>query len=231
MNNLSEGMGESLKQLKELPVYFFYSLLLPYNRGGQTVYTHFAANSYEWASIDALFTTPPESTEQVLHPHKLLGNREGFRSHELSETAPLPELAAADWESDPSDRLGELSVMIWLIEEGVDEKSASEAASGWDGDKIRVWHKTEDLLAFDWKIGWDSSAERKRFMAKLPGAIATQRGIAKPEILQGVANGSESGEVVFSWTDSQGRTRHGRIRWSADEVHWTDGWDQPVVWP
>ena len=233
MSGMSEGMADSMKQLKELPVYFFYTLLLPYNQGGQTVYTHFTANGFDWQSIDELFANPPDTTEQVLHPSKLQGEREGFRELKLAEVPPLAEAAREGWQVDPSDRMGELSVRIWLIEEGIDERTASQAAAGWDGDQIAVWHKGEDLLAFDWKLAWDRSEDRQEFMNELPAAIAKQRGIQDTSILATLAQAKpgDEGMVGFNWTDTQGRTRHGRISWTADLIHWTDGWDQPVEGP
>jgi hypothetical protein len=230
MSSMSEGMGDSLRQLRELPVYFFYSLLLPYNQGGQTVFTHFTSNGYDWASIDALFTTPPETTEQVLHPAKLMGEREGFRQHELADAPAVSAESASAWASDPSDRLGELSVRIWLIEEGAEENVASGAAAGWDGDSIRVWRKGEDLLAFDWKIGWDTPRDQKEFLAQLPAALAKQRGLDPKGLSSALLDPGEEGMLAFNWTDSQQRTRHGRIEWSGRLIHWTDGWDEPVQW-
>ena len=219
---MSEGMAESMEQLRAMPVYFFYTLLLPYNQGGMTVYESFEGAGYDWARIDALFAKPPETTEQVLHPEKLKSG-EGFASVAVATRPPLPEAAAAAWTSDPPDRLGELLVRILLIEEGLDERTAISAASGWNGDQIRVWHDASGQLAFDWTIAWDDAKSRQEFVSHLPALLRAQRGESLGE-LTAFDPAAPKATHAFTWTDSQGRTRHGRVDWSARELHWTDGW-------
>lgn len=217
----NDAMAKSMEQLRQLPVYFFYTLLLPYNQGGLTIYETFEKSGYGWKEIDALFESPPESTEQVLHPEKLLA-KEGFKSVGVPTKAPISAEAAAAWTSDPPERLGELTIRILMVEEGLSEAEAVEAAAGWNGDQLRVWVK-DDLLAFDWKIEWDSAKDRGEFMAKMPALLAKQRPGVEGVDAAAVAN--PIGSMTLRWKDPQGRDRFGALKWTPTAVRWTDGWD------
>lgn len=107
-------------------------------------------------AVDEAFENPPDSTEQVMHMTK-------FASRELPVDAGLPEsLFAADgplgsgWEEVYEDVLGEFFVRTWLEAIGAGRGDASEAASGWGGDKLKLGVNGEGEYAVACKIVWDT---------------------------------------------------------------------------
>lgn len=227
---MSESMYASMQGLRDLPNFVFYSLLLPYNFGGLTVFTVFQQRRYDWRAVDALFARPPETTEQVLHPHKLAGSRrEGFLRPKLdraSATGPHTE----GWTFDPPDRVGELGLRIWFIERGATERQAALLAEGWNGDTARVWWRDDPdgrrRLAFDWKLAWDQPAYARRFRV----AVAKSLPDLHPELRwieneAGVVDERRpSGHAAYTWKDDFGVDRSGWIDWAGNEVFVTEGW-------
>jgi hypothetical protein len=226
---MSKSMYDSMKNLRDLPNFFFYSLLLPYNAGALTVYEPMKAAAYSWKGVDALFSRPPETTEQALHPEKLIGRREAFSRPSLPAVAQSDFAGAEGWTDDPIDRVGELGIRILLIEHGLGEREATDAAAGWRGDTARVFRKQE-MLAYDWKLEWDGNADAIEFRTRVPAMLRAQH----PGLeFDGDANAAEDaqvkqGQLDFTWTDADSRTRHGRVAWTGRTVYLVDGFDWPL---
>jgi hypothetical protein len=226
---LSESMYDSMRNLKDLPNFFFYSLLLPYNVGAVSVYKPFASGGYQWQRVDALYTHPPQSTEQALHPDKLVGQREAFSKPKLPAVADSAFRDAQGWSADPPNRVGELAIRILLIEHGYSEAEATDAAAGWRGDAVRVFHK-DSMLAYDWQQEWDGNADATQFRIRVARMLRAQH----PNIsFRGGSATAEDpkaheGSVGFSWEDDDGKTRSGRMTWRSREVYLVDGFDWPL---
>jgi hypothetical protein len=227
---LSESMYDSMAKLRELPDFFFYSLLLPYNVGALTVYEPMRAAGWSWAGVDNLFEVPPETTEQALHPEKLVGRREPFTRPTLPDFARSAFADAVEWTADPDNRVGELGIRIWLIAHGRSEADAGTAAAGWRGDTARVWRK-RDLLAFDWRMEWDTLADADELRVAIPGLLRARRPETVFETATAAAEdpATPSGQLDFTWSDPSGRTRHGRLEWDGREVYLVDGFDWPLA--
>lgn len=230
---MSESMYASMQGLRELPNFVFYSLLLPYNFGGFTVFTVFQQARYDWKSVDTLFERPPETTEQVLHPHKLRprGNESFVRPKlpRVTQTGPHTE----GWTFDPQDRVGELGIRIWFIERGATERQAAMLAEGWNGDTVRVWWRPdpdgppgEQRLAYEWKLRWDQPSYAQRFRVAFAKALPDQHpNLRFIEHEQAALDQTaKSGEARYVWTDPAGQTRHGKLEWSGTEVTVSQGW-------
>lgn len=77
--------------------------------------------------LDAAFSAPPTTSEQLFEPMRYL-NREG----------PMPVTApAADGAIVRRGVLGQLNLLLML--NGVDNQAATQAASGWGGDRYVAW--------------------------------------------------------------------------------------------
>lgn len=226
---MSKSMYDSMKNLRDLPSFFFYSLLLPYNVGALTVYAPMKAAAFSWKGVDRLFEHPPETTEQALHPEKLIGRREAFSRPDLPAIAHSDFAGAQGWEADPVNRIGELTIRILLIEHGMSEREATDAAGGWRGDAARVFRK-QDMLAYDWKLEWDGNADAIEFRTRVPAMIRAQHpGVAfSGDEAAAESARAKQGQIDFSWTDPQSRTRHGRMAWMGRTVYVIDGFDWPL---
>jgi hypothetical protein len=121
-----------------------------------------------WAAVDAAFASPPDSTEQVIHPEKYL-------SHEapLEVSAPL---AATDlgkgWTAGWSDTIGELGIGVWL-QPTAGLQAANEAAAGWAGDRVVLLEGPEGAWLVAWQTAWDTPADADAFAAAAEVRIET----------------------------------------------------------
>ncbi|HEY0404686.1 MAG TPA: hypothetical protein VGC89_03095 [Pyrinomonadaceae bacterium] len=107
--------------------------------------------------VDELFTRPPASSEQILHPEKYVQN-ELPRAIRLDETA----FTTSGWQSVASTPLGEIGVRGLLLE-GVAEKDAVRAAAGWAGDRAYLFEREGGTPLFVWKTSWDKPSDADEF--------------------------------------------------------------------
>jgi len=115
-----------------------------------------------WESIQAAWSRPPESTEQVLHVEKFLA-REGPR--------PVPDVAGP-----PGGRLVAEGVLGELLIQTL-VGGAVSPAEGWGGDRYSVWDVSGRTLLV-WRSVWDGDADRREFLAALHERLGAA---ARPE--------------------------------------------------
>ncbi len=164
------GMGfgsiaGSVEDLEKFPRYFMESLIMAYIQGAVAVDR--VRTSGGWKAVNELYRNPPTSTEQILHPEKLIGERDepvDVRIDGLTDT--LPE----GWKIAEEDVLGELGTRIlfsaWNSDGSTNNVNAASAARGWDGDRYYYLKKGEEG-ALVWKSVWDSKDDAAKFSAAL----------------------------------------------------------------
>jgi hypothetical protein len=123
-------------------------LVLPYFAGRDFVKALFDRGG--WDGVKRAWTSPPASSEQVLHPEKYLAGER-----------PLPVRALPP---DPPDGrllregvLGEAFVRTWLGD------GSDAAAAGWGGDAFRCFDLRGRTLLV-WRSEWDSASEGQEFL-------------------------------------------------------------------
>ncbi|MFO0714439.1 MAG: hypothetical protein U0353_31655 [Sandaracinus sp.] len=128
-------------------------------------------------AIDAAFADPPRSTEEVLHPER-------YAAHAPPAPIALPALATMGDEGFSAldeETLGELELSVYLAQ-GSGHDRDREAAAGWDGDRIRVYHRdarAEPSMAFVWLTRWDDEREALEAEAaaqRVAGTLRTPAG-------------------------------------------------------
>lgn len=113
------------------------------------------------AAVDALFEAPPATVEQVLHPAK--------RGHDAPTLLPpvaWPDAAPRALEVACDDTLGELRVAALLAagdRSAARTEEAFVAATGWDGDRLRVFADAEGRWALAWRTAWDRPVDAEQF--------------------------------------------------------------------
>ncbi len=106
-----------------------------------------------WPGVDALYSDPPESTEQILYPERYLDWRERPAAIELA-------LPPEGWTRGHESNLGLFETQLLLRERGV--WFAESIASGWDGDRYVVW-ESEQGRALAWYTVWSTPEAARRF--------------------------------------------------------------------
>lgn len=128
------------------------SLIAPYIEGVDLV--HQLRRRGGWAAVDEAWKHPPISTEQLLHPEKLLAHE----NPEIVDVPPPPH-------DGPTtivyhDVLGEESSRL-MLEEWLPRHAAEEAASHWAGDRVGVF-RDGDRVAVLWHLRYDDVAAATR---------------------------------------------------------------------
>ncbi len=144
------------------------SYAFPYQDGANFVIDLYN-NQGGWDFIDAAFSNPPRSTEQILHPEKYLSGDDPI-------AVDLPDLLPTlgeDWELVVQDTLGEFYLRSYL-EMGVPRDEALAAAAGWGGDSYVLFQGPEGGAFFVLSHLWDTNPDAQEYYEAF-GALTARR--------------------------------------------------------
>lgn len=147
------GLRGMQAELEAAPGFVQKMLVFPYYQGSVFLAEVGAAGKEK----DEIFRTPPDSTEQVMHPERYLGG-DGPTPVEWSPASVVPDLPVVY-----ENTLGEFGCREWLSL-WVGAAEAAGGAEGWDGD--RYWLVREEgtgAEAVVWLSLWDDEAEAGEF--------------------------------------------------------------------
>ncbi len=163
LEHMGAGMKGSLEAMQAIPPYILDPLFGAYTRGASAVAA--VRDAGGWPAVGELYTNPPESTAELLHPvEKLIGRRS--RPVELTFAAALPGLAVID-----TDVVGELTMAVYF-KNWRDPAPASEV-TGWAGDRYAVYRREDETVGC-WLTAWDTIADARRFQAAYTASLAVR---------------------------------------------------------
>ncbi len=166
-------LKKAIESLKDVPPFLFLGLHDPYFKGQYAVFKAFSEKG--WAGVDALFETPPTSTEQILHPEKLTGaERDEPTKVDLPDL--LPELGPG-WKLVYANGMGEAGVLAFFDAHEVKDKA--KLAAGWDGDRYALYEGPGGRTLLYWITEWDTNEDAQEFFEGL--AKATFEGKRLPD--------------------------------------------------
>ena len=153
--DIGDDIKKAMESIDQIPPYILVPLFEAYFKGAVPVFETYVKGG--WPAVTELYKTPPESTEQVLHPvEKLVGARD----YPVNLVLPSPGKSLEGWKEIYSDVMGEL---LWRVYFSLwDQPDPDAAASGWDGDKYVVYAMGDKTLAFISTI-WDTPGDAARF--------------------------------------------------------------------
>lgn len=164
------GLGARVDhELPNLPKLFRDQLSFQYLDGAEFVF--WALSLKGWEGVNRLFSEPPESTEQILHPEKYFARRD-------------PPLWLTPWSlirefggrKILEETLGEFLIRS-LLSRWLEEEEAKTAASGWAGD-ILFGFEQGDRLVLAWVTAWDDRSEALEFYRSYRKALEKLHGVA-----------------------------------------------------
>jgi hypothetical protein len=112
----------------------------------------------DWRAVDALYSAPPLSTEQVIHPEKYLTFPDPPTKIALNNLAAL---FPPGWRQIENNVMGELMVRV-LFARFLGEAEAKVVSEGWDGDRFVAFSRGDEV-AFVWASVWDSEGDADEF--------------------------------------------------------------------
>ena len=194
---LAEAAGAtdpaSAAALAAAPAILREPLLFAYNSGMKMAVSAYQ-NAGGYSGVNAMFATPPATTEQVLHPDKLA-------AHEPGQPVVLPVLRlGADWRVTLQDTLGELQLDILLREAGgVDPAVSKAATAGWGGDRLALIEGPDGATGVVLGTVWDTPQDADEFAAALETLAAKLRAAGR-----GAGVEQSKGRVFLITGDSEG---------------------------
>ncbi|MFM7204485.1 MAG: hypothetical protein ACKO6N_27235 [Myxococcota bacterium] len=164
----SDALRRAMEGTLNLPAYLFWSLYDPYMKGQYGV--HFAYGQGGWQAVGQLFTQPPRSTEQLLHPLPYSGPQD-----EPTTVAALPreKLAAQGWSEVWSNVMGEASLAAFLEQHL--EKRQPALSTGWDGDRFAHYDHPDGRSMLTWELVWDSEPDAREFANAIRPLLERQK--------------------------------------------------------
>lgn len=157
MQGGSETQKKSLAVLEETPRYLYRTLVDPYYKGAKMVMT--VKKKGGWKAIEKLFKNPPTSSEQVLHPEKLIGERDEPTDVSFAD---LSASFGEGWSKKEVNTLGEMGFQT-VFKDLLGDKN-DEACAGWDGDRLHTYEvKDAKKASVVWYTTWDSEKDAKEF--------------------------------------------------------------------
>ena len=146
------------------PDYLKQSLVFPYQQG-MLFLSALRSAGWTWSDFRKLYSDPPGTTEQILHPERY----SPVRDVPADVTMALPAGFKRTWDG----MAGELHLRQMLLAQlPIDQ--ATDAAAGWDGD-FTALEVSGNRMAVEATLAWDSAADETAFVAALRKAHAARK--------------------------------------------------------
>ena len=128
----------STPSLQKAPPFIKDTLVFPYFSG--MTFTAAALKPDGWSSLAKVFSNPPASTQQIMHPSL-------YKSGHVPERVTLPSIEnklGKDWKKLDESLLGEFG---WLevLKQYLDEARAKPLAAAWEGDRYQLFENQPSM--------------------------------------------------------------------------------------
>lgn len=159
---IREGQA-GMPKFAAAPVLLQESLLFPYLSGAE-----YARQFKRLRPGQSPFDPLAASTEQILHPEKLLGDTPDIPTRVTLGAARGGSLIY-------EDNLGEFETRLFLYEHSRDLGGSAAAAAGWDGDRYQVV-QTPRGAGIAWLSVWDDAVEAAEFRDRMERMVERRYG-------------------------------------------------------
>lgn len=151
------------KLASDLPELLRQSLVFPYREGCQFV--SWGHSTRGWEGVNGLFSSPPLSTSQVLHPEKYYVRQENpLRLFPWGLFRRMKERAAVE------QTLGEHLIRV-LLSSARAGGEAAQLASRWRGDLLLAYQDGENLVTA-WISAWNAAKDAVKFFRAYEAVLA-----------------------------------------------------------
>ncbi len=125
-----------MSSLANVPLVLQNDLAFAYEEGFEFVAQLVATGGI--AAVDAAYTNPPATTEQVMHPDRYVAG-------EPARVVGLPDLVLDGYELYERSTSGEQGIRL-LFAESLDAGLATQTAAGWGGDQYAIYDDGDDIV-------------------------------------------------------------------------------------
>lgn len=184
--SMDPDIKKSVDAMGEIPLTVLVPMIDSYMQGAKLTATAFEHGG--WKGVNALYTAPPESTEQALHPAtKMYPNRD----RPLKVTIP----AAKDGAQVADIVFGELQWQIYFELWAKDQKVI--ASEGWGGDRTVVTKRADGRMVARTVTAWDTAKDATEFQAAYKASMTKRfaKGSGDPFAATGFDRGDGAGKI------------------------------------
>jgi hypothetical protein len=136
---VQESLETDTTVLDSLPAWFGEDLTFPYDSGFRFVTRLIEDGGVD--RVDQAYRRPPETTEQILHPELYLGRVR-------ARLVEIPDVDLPGYEVFEEGTFGQWNLQLLLLD-GVSAGDKPVAASGWGGDRYRLyWDGSRVVFAY-----------------------------------------------------------------------------------
>ena len=144
--------------LSATPRFLRESLIFPYGYGASFI-QEIWKQSPSWGAVNKIYSDPPASTEQIMHPEKYYGTRDNPKP--VNAAAKAAKLGA-EWKISYKSVFGEF-MLGQLLELHMNSDRAKRAAAGWGGDEVLLLENGAGQNAVWIETEWDTAAAAEKF--------------------------------------------------------------------
>ncbi len=147
-----------IEDISSFPEYIVANALFPYQNGLDFVTEIYLRGG--WKDVNALYSSPPASTEHILHPEKYILRKDPPREVPLGK---IDSIIGPQWKIIDRNTLGEFRISL-LISKLLEKDDTSLIASeGWGGDQYALFEDDRLNRILFFKSVWDSEKDAKEF--------------------------------------------------------------------
>lgn len=158
MDMFKESMKASYPTFDSVPNFLGETFVFPYLQGLN--FFREIRLKYPWEWVGNLYSNPPNSTEQIMHPEKYLEKRDEPIEINLPE---LSKILNNSWSKVHEDTLGEF-VIRSLLKQFSDLPTAFLVSEGWGGDRVILFEEIANKKTFLILLSsWDSREDAEEF--------------------------------------------------------------------
>lgn len=184
--SMDPDIKKSVDAMGDIPLTVLIPMIDSYMQGAKLTAIAFAHGG--WNGVNALYTAPPESTEQVLHPATKL-----YPKRDRPMVVSIPAVKEGKQVADVV--LGELQWQIYFELWAKGQKTI--ASEGWGGDRTVVTKRPDGRMVARIVTAWDTAKDAAEFEAAYQASMAKRfaKGSGDPFAATGFDRGDGAGKI------------------------------------
>jgi hypothetical protein len=144
--------------LSSTPSFLRETLIFPYGYGAAFLQEIWKQNP-SWEAINKIYSDPPVSSEQIMHPEKYYGTRDNPKP---VDAAAMASKLGPEWKVTYKSVFGEF-MLGQLLELHMNTVRAKRAAAGWGGDEVLLLENGASKNAVWIETEWDTADDAEKF--------------------------------------------------------------------